>query len=94
MKTIIEKEITGIMRIDNATSCYLVDLDGKTLENIVGGATGLNNGKHMTFPARVTIVVEDLRGTRDLGDCRRVARRLADLVKEGVGDDERTAAGL
>lgn len=88
MKTIIEKEITGIMHIDNATSCYLVTLDGKTLENIVGGATGLNNGKHMVFPARVTIVVEDLRGTRDLGDCRRVARRLADLVKEGAGDDE------
>lgn len=89
MKTIIKKEITGIMRIDNARSCYLIDLDGKTLENIVGGATGLNNGKHMTFPARVTIVVEDLRGTRDLGDCRAAQiARMKKLLEEGVSNDE------
>lgn len=60
MKLVCNKQITAVCDIYNTGSGFLVQLDGKNLETIAGKMSGLNKGHSRKFPARVTLVIQDL----------------------------------
>lgn len=61
MKLICNKQMTTVCEIDNlGASGFMVKLNDENLENIAGKMSGLNKGGHKTFPARVTLIIQDL----------------------------------
>lgn len=60
-KVIVNKEITGIADISYFGGYHTFDIDGEALTEIIGKRTGLHKNQTARFPARVTIIVEDLR---------------------------------
>lgn len=63
MRDIIDKEFYTALEIMNlGAGMYSVKVDGKNLENFIGGFSRLNVGKSTgVIPAQVTIHITDLR---------------------------------
>lgn len=62
MKLVCNKQITAVCDIYNTGSGFWVQLDGNPLETIAGKMSGLNKGHSRTFPARVTLIIQDISG--------------------------------
>lgn len=60
MKLVCNKQITAACDIYNTGSGFLVQLNGESLENITGKMSGLNKDKSRKFPARVTLIIQDI----------------------------------
>lgn len=63
MRDIIDKEFYTALEITNlGQKMYSIKVDGKSLENFIGGFSRLNIGKSTgVIPAQVTIHITDLR---------------------------------
>ena len=62
MKLVCNKQITAVCDIYNTGNGFLVQLDGESLESVAGKMSGLNKGHSRKFPARVTLVIQDISG--------------------------------
>lgn len=61
MKLICNKQMTAVCEVCNlGPSGFMVKLNDENLENIAGKMSGLNKGAHKIFPARVTLIIQDL----------------------------------
>ena len=64
MKLVCNKQITAVCDIYNTGNGFLVQLDGESLESIAGKMSGLNKGHSRKFPARVTLIIQDISDER------------------------------
>lgn len=64
MRDIIDKEFYTALEITNlGDGMYSIKVDGKSLENFIGGFSRLNVHKSTgVIPAQVTVHITDLRG--------------------------------
>lgn len=64
MRDIIDKKFYTALEIMNlGQGMYSIEVDGKSLENFIGGFSHLNANKSTgVIPAQVTIHITDLRG--------------------------------
>lgn len=60
MKLVCNKQIAAVCDIYNTGNGFLVQLNGESLESIAGKMSGLNKGHSRKFPARVTLVIQDI----------------------------------
>lgn len=60
MKLVCNKQITAVCDIYNTGNGFLVQLDGESLESIAGKMSGLNKSHSRKFPARVTLIIQDI----------------------------------
>ena len=87
MKLVCNKQITAVCDINNTGSGFLVQLDGESLENIAGKMSGLNKSHSRTFPARVTLIIQDISGDQNyIPDMDELAEKIAGMASMMMSD--------
>lgn len=87
MKLVCNKQITAVCDIYNTGNGFLVQLDGESLETIAGKMSGLNKGHSRKFPARVTLIIQDISGDQKcIPDMDELAEKIAGMASMMMND--------
>lgn len=81
MKLVCNKQITAVCDIYNTGNGFLVQLDGESLETIGGKMSGLNKGHSRKFPARATLIIQDISDEQKcIPDMDEMAKKISDIA--------------
>lgn len=91
MKLVCNKQITAVCDIYNTGNGFLVQLDGESLESIAGKMSGLNKSHSRKFPARVTLIIQDISGDQkcipDMGELTEKIGGMASMMMNDASID-------
>ena len=88
MKLVCNKQITTVCDIYNTGSGFLVQLNGKSLETIAGKMSGLNKGHSRKFPARVTLIIQDISDEQKcIPDMDELTEKIAGMASMMMNDE-------
>ena len=87
MKLVCNKQITTVCDIYNAGGGFMVQLNGESLETIAGKMSGLNKGHSRKFPARVTLIIQDISGDQKcIPDMDELAEKIGGMASMMMND--------
>lgn len=87
MKLVCNKQITAVCDIYNTGNGFLVQLNGESLESIAGKMSGLNKSHSRKFPARVTLVIQDISDDqKSIPDTDELAEKIAGMASMMMND--------
>lgn len=88
MKLVCNKQITAVCDIYNTGNGFLVQLDGESLESIAGKMSGLNKSHSRKFPARVTLIIQDISDDQKcIHDVDELAEKIAGMASMMMNDE-------
>ena len=66
----------------------MVQLDGESLESVAGKMSGLNKGHSRKFPARVTLIIQDISGDQKcILDMDELTEKIGGMVPMMMNDE-------
>lgn len=82
MKLVCNKQVTAVVDIYNYGGGFNVTVDGKSLADVAASECNIEKTKGKQFPARVTLVIEDLTEDRSyIPDPEEQAKKLINMIK-------------
>ena len=87
MKLVCNKQITAVCDLYNTGNGFLVQLNGESLESIAGKMSGLNKSHGRKFPARVTLIIQDISDDQKcIPDMDELAEKIAGMASIMMND--------